>query len=499
MSRPSQNKNKEIENFQELVTWFKDGCTDKKDLLIGTENEKIIFYKDNLQPPPYEGKDGRFGIKDVLEKIRDKFGWEEAPLEDGNLVGLMKNGANISLEPGGQLELSGAPLKNLHQTSEELNSHLSEVNEVLEELGMGAIALGYNPINKEAEIPVMPKSRYEEITKLVESDLYNEKMDKFVSSCTVQVNLGYTSEADMIKKLRVGIALQPIISALFANSPFLEGEVTDFESIRSEKIRDGIGGRYGFMLPVAFEDDFSFEKYTKYALHDLELFGYYDGEKFIGDSCENFAKFIQEKEIRTGQKATIQDWENHLNTIWPEVRLRKFLEMRGADVGSAEMIKALPAVWVGLLYDEESLNTAYQMIEDWSEEDREALRKLGPKDGLNTEILGVTVNDLAKNLLALSNKGLKNRAVKNELGEDESVYLKPLHEIVESKQTYSTRLKAKMKKGWNGNFREMFNDCSYKANPSIVDPSNSFNDKSARAAAPKTRTASKTSLIKVKK
>jgi glutamate--cysteine ligase len=292
------------------------------------------------------------------------------------------------------------------------------------------------------------------------------------ASCTssAQVSLGYQSEEDMVKMLRVALSLQPIVVALFANSPFSEGQPNGYQSYRSEVIRDYMDGRYGFMLPIAFEEDFGFEKFVDYAMN-MPLLGIYKDNVFVDAGGQPFSNFMEGKlDACPGRKATIADWENHLNTIWPEVRLRGFLEMRGADNGPAEMIKALPAFWVGLLYDKQALNAAYEMVRDWTNEDREYLRAQTPRTGLQTPFMGTTVQEVAKNCLALSEAGLKRRNIRDEKGHDESIYLAPLHEITDSGKSWSTRLLEKFYGKWKGNIDKVFEEQDYARSPSVLKP-----------------------------
>ncbi len=455
MSRPSDNKGgKPISDVKELAQWLEAGCTKKEDLLIGTENEKIIYDTASYDAVEYDS--AKNGMAPIFERLQNDYGWQP-DIEAGKVIGLRKDGASISLEPAGQFELSGAPLKNLHQMSDELDTHLKEMHAVLAPMDAAMLGVGYHPVQNRDNLPRMPKSRYENFQNMFKARHLDEAIDMMVCTSTCQVNLGFKSEEDMVKKLRVGLALQPIAVALFANSPFADGKPTGYQSYRSHLIQNNIEGRYGFMLPVAFEEGFGFERYADYALNEMPLLGIYQGNEFVGVFEKPFKDFMEGKlDICMGQKATIKDWENHLNCIWPEVRLRQFLEMRGADCGDENMIKALPAFWTGILYDDDCLDQAYEMIKDWDQEDREYLRTMSPMNGLQTVFKGRTVQDIAQDCLALSERGLKNRGIKNENGQDESTYLEPLHEIAATGRNLAVQFMEKYEGEWNRDITKLF-------------------------------------------
>lgn len=467
MSKPSKGT-EQIKSLKQLADWLRAGCeSDTSNLKIGPETENIVYYADNYEPVPYEGENGRKGIKDLLEGIRDKYGWTPV-VEEGHLIGLERGDANISIEPGGQLELSGAPHSNLHEAAAEIDNFIAEALDIAEGMGMEMIGMGYQPLTPDNELPLMPKSRYEGLRDYIDSRGFTDSFDIMCSACTVQTNFGFKSEEDMKKKLRVGLALQPVAVALLASSPFAGGEDTGYQSYRSHQIHNAIGGRYGFMLPIAFEDDFDFDTYADFALNDMPLLGIYKDEKFLGTGGKSFRDFMEGKlDAVPGEKATMKDWVNHLNTIWPEVRLRQFLEMRGADNNSAEMIKGVQAFWIGLMYDDEALDAAYEMVKDWTEEDREYLRTAAPKDGLQTQFLGTDLQDIAKNVLALSEAGLKRRNIQNEAGQDESVYLAPLKVIADAGKNYAQVMKEKYDGEWGQDMTRLFDEFNHRAQPSI--------------------------------
>lgn len=436
MSKATQFHSNEVKSFDDLVKWFEDGCVPASRLLVGVEHEKFLFDRQTLEPPSYEGERG---VKSFLKTLATRFGWI-AGYEKGNLIELERDGATWSIEPGGQIESGSAPLKNVHAVAADITRNLREANEVAASLGLGVAGFGFHPVHGGAEMPVMPKSRYRELLGYVDANNLSKPLDLMYSTGSVQVSLGYESEEDMVRKLRVGLALQPIVTALFANSPFKDGKPSGYQSYRSHVLHNELGGRYGFMLPEAFEDGFGFRKFAEYASRQ-PLVGIYVGEAFCHvRPGETFETFMDGKLADfPGRKPTLNDWSNHLNTIWPEVRVRHCLEMRGADCGPEDMLKALPAFWVGLLYDKEALERASRMVENWTIEDREYLRKTVPREGLDTAFMGTTVRDMARDCLAFARAGLKRRAVTDEMGADESAYLAPLHDIVESGKTLAVR------------------------------------------------------------
>jgi len=515
MSSASQVDKKPIENKRELVEWFEKGCTPADKLLIGVEHEKPPFYLDDFSPVPFvagavPGKGGKmsedyaaaafkkdqpssggykagnynmgssaaaggagpnvYGISDFISKMTKEHGWYPGEPENGKIVDMHKpNGVNWTFEPGLQMETGGAPLKNVHQSAKETDETISEAVAVAKELGIGILAQGFHPTHMSKDLPFMPKTRYEGLFNWFKEKQFPNAADVASCTSTVQVNMGYQSEEDMVKMLRVSLSLQPVAVALFANSPFSQGKLTGYQSYRSHKLYNNMGGRYGFMLPVAFEEDFGFEKFAEYAMKTMPMLGIYKGNIFIDAKGGKFEDFMEGKlAICPGQKATISDWQNHLNTIWPEVRLRRFLEMRGTDNGPQEMIKALPAFWVGLLYDKQSLDAAYDMVKDWTNQDRDYLRIMTPRDGLQTPFMNTTVQELAKNCLALSEEGLKRRGIKNENGQDERIYLEPLHEIATSGRNWAMRLEERFRNEWKGDITHLFREMSYEANPSVL-------------------------------
>ncbi|WP_438955545.1 glutamate--cysteine ligase [Cognatiyoonia sp.] len=446
-----------IENHDQLAQLLSDGCKPKEEWRIGTEHEKFGYCVDTHKPLPYEGERS---IHAVLSALRDQFGW--APIEEsGKLIGLKKGGANVSLEPGGALELSGAPLKTIHQTCDEVNSHLEEVKAVSDHIGVKFIGLGAAPEWTHEEMHLMPKGRY----KLMNN--YMEKVGTMGTAmmrrtCTVQVNLDFGSEADMVQKLRVSLALQPVAVALFANSPFFEGKVNGHKSWRSRIWRDLDADRTG-MLPFVFEDGFGFEAWVQYVLDVPMYFVYRDG-KYIAALGMSFRDFLKgELPALPGEKPLLSDWADHLTTVFPEARIKQFIEQRGADGGPWRRLCALPAFWVGLLYDQEALDAAWDLCKGWTAEQREALRVAASVDGLQAKVGDLNLHDIARDVVAISEMGLKNRARPGAGGlvQDETHFLNALKESIESGKTPADELLDRYHCDWNGDLSQIYADYSY--------------------------------------
>ncbi|MDP9138437.1 MAG: glutamate--cysteine ligase [Pseudomonadota bacterium] len=446
-----------IDDPAQLVDFIASGARPRAAWRIGTEHEKFPFLTDTLAPVPYSGKRS---IQALLEGLRDRFGW--LPVEErSNIIGLTdpRGEGSISLEPGGQFELSGAPLETLHDTCEEVNNHLAQVREVGDVLGIGFLGLGVSPKWTRAEIPMMPKGRYEIMAPYMDRKGKLGR-DMMFRSCTVQVNLDFSSEADMVKKLRVGLALQPVITALFANSPFLEGRPNGFKTFRAEIWRDTDPDRTG-LLPFAFEAGMSFQRYVDYALDVPMYFVYRDG-RYHDVAGSSFRDFLAGKLSRLpGERPTLKDWSNHLTTIFPEVRLKNYLEMRGADSGPWRRLCALPAVWVGLLYDQASLDGAWDLVKEWSADDRQGLRDAVPRQALAAGIAGRSVGDVARDVLKLSRAGLANRALMGRRGRDETHFLDVLDEILIKDRTRAEELVELFHADWGGDIDRVFRDFAY--------------------------------------
>ncbi|MEE9374699.1 MAG: glutamate--cysteine ligase [Rhizobiaceae bacterium] len=443
-----------IENRDQLVAAFSDGCKPKADWLIGTEHEKFGFYKDDFSPVPYGGDNG---IKALLEGMQKRTGWDPI-LDAGNIIGLAATdgmGA-ISLEPGGQFELSGAPLKTIHDTCRESNKHLRQVQAVADTLGMEFLGLGGSPKWTYEETPKMPKSRYD-IMRAYMPKVGAHGLDMMHRTCTIQVNLDFSSENDMRTKMQVSTKLQAVASALFANSPFTNGKPNGLLSWRSEIWRDTDNQRAG-LHEFMIADSFSFERYVDWALSIPMYFILRDGE-YIDCTHITFQQFLDGK--LKGQVANEGDWTNHIGTLFPDVRLKKILEMRGADGGPWRRICALPALWVGLLYDEGALADAKTLADELSFEDVRAMRDAVPREALNAPAGKRKVLDLAREMMKIAHKGLSARAAKNDHGLDENHFLAPLDEVATLGETQAERLLKQYGSNWDGDINHIFEEYAY--------------------------------------
>ena len=444
-----------IESRRQLVEWFESGSTPKKDWAIGTEHEKFAYTRDDLRPIPYEGERS---VKTLLTALAEHYDWEPI-VENGNVIALTKDKCSVSLEPGGQIELSGAPLKNIHQTCGEVHTHLHEVREICDGIGIDMLGVGHNPKWKREDIPWMPKGRYG-IMKNYMPKVGNLGLDMMLRTSTIQVNLDFSSEADMVKKFKTSLALQPVATALFAASPFVDGNPSGFLSARSNVWTDTDPDRCG-MLPFVFEDGFGFERYVDYMLDVPMYFVYRDG-KYIDAAGKSFRDFMDGKlDVLPGERPTMNDWSDHMTTAFPEVRLKKFLEMRGADGGPWKRICALPALWVGLLYDDAALDAAWDLVKDLSVAERETLRNEVPRTALATPFKNGTVQDLSKEVLAIARQGLQNRGRMDGYGDDESHFLDSLDDVAESGRTLAEEFLDKYETEWNGSVDPLFKEYAY--------------------------------------
>jgi glutamate--cysteine ligase len=446
-----------VESRDALVSWLEAGCKPAAQFRVGTEHEKIPFYRADLTPVPY---DGARGVRALIEGLGRRLGWETI-LDGDNPIGLFDaaGGGAISLEPGGQFELSGAPLETVHETRAEVDEHLRLTREVAAPLGIGFLALGMSPKWSLAQTPAMPKSRYRIMARYMPK-VGTRGLDMMFRTATVQVNLDFMSEKDMVAKMRVGLALQPAITALFANSPFTDGKLNGLLSARSEIWRHTDGARTG-MLSFVFEPGMGFERYVDYAL-DVPLYFLKRGGNYQDVAGASFRDLLAGRlKEAPGERATIADWANHLSTIFPEVRLKRYLEMRGADVGPPERIVALAALMAGLYYNPEALGSAEALIEGWSAEDRQKLRDDAPLLGLAAEVRGRDLRSVALDMLAISRSGLKRRARLNARGEDETILLHPLEAIADSGREPARRWIQRYEGPWGRSVDPSFDEAAF--------------------------------------
>lgn len=449
------SNNAPIESKNQLIDYLAAGCKPKSDWRVGTEHEKFGFHRHNLKPLHY---DEPGGIRDILQQLAEHHQWQPV-YEGGYLIALQRNGCSITLEPGGQLELSGAPLANVHQTCAETNLHLKELKSVAEPLGTAFIGMGFQPTASREDITFMPKDRYN-IMSAYMPKVGNLGLDMMKRTCTIQANLDFSSEADMVKKFRVSLALQPVATALFADSPFTEGKPNGFLSYRSHIWTDTDPDRCG-ILPFVFEHNMGFERYVDYML-DVPMYFVLRNDSYIDAAGLSFRDFLKgELSVLPGEKPTMKDWEDHLTTAFPEVRLKQFLEMRGTDGGPWRRICALPALWVGLLYDDTQLNKAADWIADWTLDDHAYLRNQVPKLGLCTPFKDGNVRDLALQMLAMSRTGLQKRAIKTSCGKDESVHLATIQEIADTGVTSAESKLGKYHGVWQHQLDEIFRLFAY--------------------------------------
>ena len=446
-----------IERHEDLAAYLEAGCKPQADWRIGTEHEKFGFDTRTLAPLPY---DGACSIRAILDGLRERFGW--APVsENGTLIGLEKDGANISLEPGGQLELSGAPLETIHQTCDEVNQHLAEVREIADAVGAAFIGLGAAPIWRHEDMPLMPKGRYALM------DAYMDRVGTagkimMRRTCTVQVNLDFGSETDMVQKLRVALALQPVANALFGSSPFFEGKPNGHKSWRGWVWQHLDADRTG-MLPFVFQDGFGFDAWVDYAL-DVPMYFVYRNGRYVDALGQSFRDFLDGRLLALpGEKPTLSDWADHLTTLFPEARIKRFIEMRGADAGPWRRLCALPAFWVGLMYDQGALDAAWDLVKGWDAETRDGLRIAAARDGLAARVGTVSMLELAREVVALSEAGLKARARPGVGGlvPDETHFLNALKDGLSVGQSLADELLAQYHGEWGSDLTRIYAQHAY--------------------------------------
>ena len=455
MSGASPKNDTPITGRDQLAAYLEAGCKPQSDWRIGTEHEKFAFRLSDLKPLEYEGPDG---IRELLMRLT-RFGWEPV-FEGDNVIALKsEDGGAVSLEPAGQLELSGAAVENIHQTCDEVSSHLQQIKAIAREMGIGFLGLGYRPKWPVDGLPWMPKGRYK-IMREYMPKVGTLGLDMMQSTCTVQVNLDFCSEARMVEMFRISLALQPVATALWANSPFRLGKPSGYLSYRSHIWTDVDNNRAG-MLPFVFEDGMGFERYVDYALDVPMYFVYRDGN-YIDASGQSFRDFMEGKlPALPGETPVMSDWADHISAIFPEVRLKTFLEMRGADGGPWNRLCALSAFWTGILYDNDARTAAWDLVKDWTAEERQALRDQVPTTALKTPFRDKTVRDIACEALQISHMGLKNRNQLDNVGMDESHFLQPILQTAESGLTPAEELLAAYHRLWGETVDPVFTEYAY--------------------------------------
>jgi len=448
-----------VRSRDELIAWIAAGCKPAERWRIGTEHEKFLFLADSLRPVPYAGARS---VRALMESLIARFGW--LPIMEGdNIIALRRPdgeaGGTVSLEPGGQFELSGDPLRTVHEVGAETHNHLSQCLDVGSPMGIGFLGVGFSPNWTQDETPRMPKQRYQVMTRYMPM-VGKRGLDMMYRTATIQVNLDFADEADMVKKFRVSLALQPVATAIFACSPFTEGKPNGFLSMRSEVWRDTDPNRTG-LLPFVFEPGMSFARYVDYALA-VPMYFVYRGGRYIDVAGSSFADFLAGRLPQLpGEFPTEDDWSDHLTTLFPEVRMKRFLEMRGADGGRWRRICALPALWTGLLYDSTALDAAWDLVKDWSAEERQALRNAVPKTALRTPFRRTTVLELARQVLAIAQAGLQRRAFTNAKGEDESIFLEPVAAILRNGLTPAEEILARYEGEWRRSTDPLFREYAF--------------------------------------
>ena len=448
-----------VRSRDDLIAWIAQGCKPPARWRIGTEHEKFLFHPDTLRPVTYEGPRG---VRALMQGLIAAFGWQPIA-EGGNIIALKRGeggaAATVSLEPGGQFELSGAPLATVHATGEETREHLDQVVAAGAPLGIGFLGIGFSPKWTLAETPMMPKERYGIMRRYMPL-VGTRGLDMMFRTATIQVNLDFASEADMVKKFRVALALQPIATAIFASSPFTEGKPNGLLSMRSEIWRNTDAQRAG-MLPFVFEQGMGFERYVDYAL-GVPMYFVYRGGRYIDVAGCSFRDFLAGKLAKLpGELPTLDDWSDHLTTLFPEVRLKRFLEMRGADGGRWRRICAVPALWTGVLYDAGALDAAWDLVKDWSAEERQQLRDAVPRTALATPFRRSTVHELARQLHRLASLGLQRRALSNAHGEDERFFLEPVAEIVREGRTVAEEMLTRYRQEWGASTDPLFREYAF--------------------------------------
>ena len=460
MSNPGDGDATPITSIRQLADHIATGCKPAAEWRIGTEHEKFGFRQDDLATPPYLPADGQPGaIRDLLTGL---LRYDGTPITDhDNIIGLKQGGAAISLEPAGQLELSGAPVETLHDTRAEMETHFAQVRSISQDLRIGFAPLGFHPLARREDLPWMPKGRYAIMRRYMPL-VGTRGLDMMTRTCTVQVNLDYASEADMVRKLRVGLLLQPLATALFANSPFTEGRPNGFQSYRAFVWTDTDNDRSG-IPPVMFQDGFGFEQYAAWLVDHVPMYFIYRNGEYIDVAGSRFRDFMDGRlHNLSGTQATLGDFADHMTTVFTDVRIKQFLEMRGADAGRPEMMLAQSALWVGLLYDDAALTAVEALLRGAGWKDAVAMREAVPREGLAAKLpwRDGDLHDLARDVVAIARDGLRARARRDSQGQDESAYLTPLEAIAAGGPTQAEHWLQRFHGPWGEDVREIFAEAS---------------------------------------
>jgi len=458
MSNPGDADDTRLTSVRQMAEYFAAGCKPRERFRIGTEHEQFGFRHADLAPPPYKPADGQPGaIRDMLAGLVALGG---TPIMDGdNAIGIKRGGASISLEPAGQLELSGDAVETLHQTQAEIDAHMAQVHAVANTLDLGFAPLGFHPLKPRADMPWMPKGRYAIMRRYMPL-VGSMGLDMMTRTCTVQVNLDFASETDMRRKMRVSLLLQPLATALFANSPFTEGKPNGFLSYRANVWTDTDNQRAG-IPPVMLEDGFSFERYAQWLIETVPMYFVYRDGRYIDVAGRSFIDFMAGRVPElTGITATMGDFADHVTTAFTDVRLKRYIEMRGADAGRVDMMVAQSALWVGLLYDDAALTAAEALLAGAGWQDAITARNAVPRQGLAAPWRGGTLRDILPDVLAIATDGLHARARRNAAGQTETIYLDPLREIAAGGPTQAEYWLGRHQNAWGGDVRRIFQEAA---------------------------------------
>jgi glutamate--cysteine ligase len=447
-----------IQNRDELIHYFESGAKPRDRWRVGSEYEKVLVsVKDGLALP----FSGPAGVEALLQRLIDRYGYE-ADSEAGRIVALTGKRAPITIEPGGQLELSGEQCETIHCAHREFTHHIEQVLEVAHGLGATILSLGMQPVSRIDEIELLPKTRYHIMYPyMARKGRLGQRMMK--QTAGVQANLDYGDERDAIRKFRLAMGLAPLLYAIFANSPIADGNLNGYESFRGHIWSDTDPDRCG-VPPFVFADECGFEDYVEYAL-DVPMYFLIDEDHQYTDLTRSpgitFRQYVERG--WNGRRATLEDWSNHLTTIFTEVRLKKYVEVRTADSQPPELMLALPALLKGLLYDNDCLDAAWDLVKRWGYRERLELAGTAHKIGLETRTGRVKFRDLGLELLNIAAAGLIRQRALNERGEDESIYLTRLIDLVRGGHSHASLTIERWKGRWNYTISRLVEGCAYGA------------------------------------